>query len=174
MKTLKNSLLVLAGFGAVLLVTPAPAAASDEAGLSPATLEKLRSTLPHYPRQASAPSEPVTAAPATVFHLPNIVFSPPATAQAGILRRMAEDSLYQRGAFDRELVQRELSVFDRCFLNRFTLPLFSVSKETRARQAYLERKSGEFHDEANAFAGIVQLSDPKEAAALRACLRQWQ
>lgn len=166
--------LLLVGLGSALLSATPVGATAEETTLSTAVRAKIRSVLPAYAAPLSAQPAANPAAPVRVFHAPHLVLSAPATAQAGIVRRMTEESLYTRGAFDRELVRRELSVFDRCFLNRFTLPLFGISKELRARAAYRERQNRHFRDEVAAFARIVQLASPSEAAALRACLWQWQ
>ncbi len=174
MKPATNLQLSLVGFGCALLSATAAGATADESILSSPGCAKIRSVLPAYSASGSARLAASPAAPATVFHAPNFVLSSPVTAQAGIARRMAEESLYTRGAFDRELVKRELSVFDRCFLNRFTLPLVGISKEQRARAAYRERQVRHFRDQVTAFARIIQRTSPTEAAALRACLWQWQ
>ena len=172
MKTSALTALLLAGLGSALSATVASGA--DDSALSPLLRARIHSTLPPFAPAATLRAAAVRAAPPTVFHRPNLVFSPPATARAEILRRMAEESLYERGAFDHELVKRELTRFDRCFLNRFTLPLVGVSREQRAREAYRERLARHFDDEVNAFARVLQSSDPTAAAGLRASLRQWQ
>jgi len=43
-------------------------------------------------------------------------------------------------AKDVELVKTYITPFDRYFLNRFTLPIFGISKEARARMMYEEDK----------------------------------
>ena len=160
------------GLGAVLFSTAAPIAAAAESTLSPAALEKLRSVTSPYSPAQHARAEATKAAANSVLPDPDVVALPPVTVLAHTLRRLHEDSLYQHGAFDKELVKRELSTFDRCFLNRFTLPLFGISKEARARQAYLERKNREFYRHANDLARVAQLVNSDEAAALRASLVQ--
>ncbi len=174
MKSSTRLQLFLVGFGCVLLSATATGATADESILSPASRAKVRSGLPAYSAPVPARLTSNPGAPVTVFHTPNLALSRPATAQTGIVRRMTEESLYARGAFDRELAKRELTVLDRCFLNRFTLPLVGISTEQRARAAYRERQHRRFHDEVTAFARIVQLTSPTDAAAVRACLWQWQ
>jgi hypothetical protein len=166
--------LLLATLSSVLFSsTPLPAAAAGLA-LSFDARSKIRSVLPDYSPAEHAKAETVRAAAAAIASDPDVVVLPPMTVQASTLRWMEEDSFYRRGAFDKELVKRELSTFDRCFLNRFTLPLFGISKEARACQAYLERKNREIHRRVSDLARAVQATDPAEAAALRACAVQWQ
>ena len=61
-----------------------------------------------------------------------------------------------------------------CFLNRFTLPLFGVTKEARARQAYLERKDRGFRRCFPGLACPVQATDQTDAAILRVCAAPWR
>ena len=158
----------------LVLVSTTLATPAAETTLSPETLAKLRSVLPLYfstehPR-ARVPEVAVTADPN-----PTGILAPPSlTVQAHTLRRLREDSLYRQGAYDRELVKRELPAFDRCVLNRFTLPLFGIGNEARARQAYFDRTNREFHWQVDDLARVVQLTNPNEAAALRGSLRQRQ
>jgi hypothetical protein len=156
--------------GSALLSTSSISVAADRITLSPETRGKLRSVLPHYTPTIAGRPDPGKARPRALSRSPNVALSPRATVQERILRRMKADAFYEQGVFDRELVKRELSVLDRYFLNRFTLPLFGVSQETRARQAYLERQHRQFRNEVNAFARVVALTNPQEAASLRACL----
>lgn len=155
------------------LFAPPLTATAAETTESAAIRTSIRSVLPDYSPAEHAKAETARAAAAAIASDPDVVVLPPMTVQATTLRWMEEDSLYRRGAFDKELVKRELSTFDRYFLNRFTLPLFGISKETRARQAYLERKNREFHRRVSDLARAVQAIDPAEAAALRACSAQF-
>jgi hypothetical protein len=102
---------------------------------------------------------------------PDLVVLQPMTVIEKAMQKMAEDSLYRKGAFDKELVKRELSAFDRYFLNRFTVPLLGISKEARAREAYLARSNEEMQDRLSRLNRLVSLIDPDEAREFREELR---
>jgi hypothetical protein len=102
---------------------------------------------------------------------PDMVVLPAMTVEARAVQRMEVDSMYRKGAHDKMLVQRELSAFDRCFLNRFTLPFVGVSKEARAREAYLARKHAEEQERMGRLARLVEIGNPAEAREFRNVLR---
>ncbi len=102
---------------------------------------------------------------------PDLVLLPEMTVMEHTLFRMEEDSLLQKGAFDEELIKRELSAFDRYFLNRYTIPFIGVSKAVRAREAYLARKNEELQNRMARLAGLVARLDPAEAREFREVLR---
>lgn len=102
---------------------------------------------------------------------PDTVVLPPMTVLEKAMQRMEEDSLLHKGAFDKELVKRELTEFDRYFLNRFTIPFLGISKEARAREAYLGRRNAELQDKLAELTRMVAALDPEEAKDFRADLR---
>ncbi|MFT3830025.1 MAG: hypothetical protein QM691_10015 [Opitutaceae bacterium] len=102
---------------------------------------------------------------------PDLVVLQPMTVIERAMQKMEEDSLYRKGAYDKELVKRELSAFDRYFLNRFTVPLFGISKEARAREALLTRRNEELQTRLTRLNRMVALIDPAEASDFRDALR---
>jgi hypothetical protein len=69
-------------------------------------------------------------------------------------------------ARDTELVKTYITPFDRCFLNRFTLPIIGDSKEARARIMYEEDKRLENLDWINEQIDELKRLDPEEARVL--------
>jgi len=67
------------------------------------------------------------------------------------------------------LVKKHLSVFDRTILNRFTLPLFGISKEARAHEAEAVEAKGRQLNELAAAAeiGTVAGQDPEMVKKIR-------
>ena len=102
---------------------------------------------------------------------PDLVVLEPMTVIEKAMQKMEEDSLYRKGAYDQKLVRRELSAFDRYFLNRFTIPFLGVSKEARAREAHLARRNEELQDRLARLNRLVALLDPQEAREFRGELR---
>jgi len=106
---------------------------------------------------------------------PELVVLPQFTVQQKMQQRLKEETLYQQGNYDKELIKRELSEFDRYFLNRFELGLnlgfirigLGDSKEARAREKYLERKRLERDQRLTLLAAVVSVRDPQEAKELR-------
>jgi hypothetical protein len=168
---LARSLFLITLCSGLLSAIPSAATATATTG-SAVTRTRIRSGLPDYSPAEHAKAE--TAQATATADDPDVIVLPAVTIQASLFRWIEEDSLFWRCAFYTELVKRELTTFDRSFLNRSTLPLFGVSKEARVRQACLERKNREFGRHVTDLARIVQLSDPQEAATLRASLRQWR
>lgn len=148
---------------ALLIATVLPAA-----DLAPAedAQSRVRENIPAYDPAIHAAEEARKAAQA-VSPEDEVVVMPEMTVQDKSIRRMEEETLYKRGAWDKELVKRELSEFDRYFLNRYTLPLFGISKEQRARDAYIERKNREFKERLTNYADVLKTTDDQEAEALR-------
>lgn len=106
-----------------------------------------------------------------------IVVLPEMTVQEKSLRRMEDETLYRKGAWDKELTKRELSEFDRFLLNRYTLSVgvggvsFGIagaqSAADRAREAYIARKNQEFKDRVNNFSDVLKSTDDKESNELK-------
>lgn len=158
---MKTLLTVLA---ATAVLTPFGAAAE----LAPASMTQyVRDQLPSYDPAIRAEEVKRLEAEKALPEEAEVVTLPELTVQEKSIRRMEDDTLYRRGAWDQELVRRELSEFDRLFLNRFKIPLFGVSKEARARQAYLERKNQQFEQRLADYADVLQDKDPAEARSLR-------
>lgn len=144
------------------------AAHADEA--APATMaEQLRASVPTYdPAIRAAEVKRLEAEKEFVVQVEEeVVTLPELTVQEKALRKMEDETLYRRGAWDKELVKRELSEFDRFFANRFKLPLFGISQEVRARELYLARKNREFASKVTDYADAIESADPVEAKALR-------
>lgn len=134
--------------------------------------DQVRAQLPAYdPAVRAAEERRLEEARKAGFDEEEVVTLPELTVQEKSVRRMEEDTLYRRGAWDKELVKRELSEFDRFFLNRFTIPLFGISKEARARSAYLERKNREFNTRINEYADALESTAPSDAKALRVVMQ---
>ncbi len=139
-----------------------------EPRVSVATQAHVTAALPAFDPKAHEQAEAEKAA--EVATDPDIVVMPEMTVQEKALKRMNEDSLYRKGQYDKELVKRELSEFDRYFLNRFTIPLFGISKETRARELYLQRKQEEFQQRVKEAARLNDALDPDAAKQQRRVL----
>jgi hypothetical protein len=153
-----------------------PLAAGDS---SPTAQEELRSRLPKYSPEEHAKAvaakeaeeKAAAEAKAAAESDPDLVILPPMTVIEKTMRRMEEESMYRKGAYDKELVKRELSEFDRQFLNRFTIPFIGVSKETRARESYLTQKNAEAQERYSRLNSIVATLDEDEAREFRGVLR---
>lgn len=99
------------------------------------------------------------------------------TVQEKSVRRLEEESLFKRGAWDKELKKRELSELDRLLLNRYTLSANfggigigvagAQSAADRAREEYNARKNREFQERAKNFSDVLKTTDEKEANDLR-------
>jgi len=166
-----------------LLLLPAvlilwqPLAAGDTS--SRTTQDELRAKLPDYSpeeharavAEKEAEEKAAAAARAAAEADPDLVILPPMTVIEKTMRRMEEESLYRKGAFDKELVKRELSEFDRHFLNRFTVPFVGISKEARARETYLARKNAETQDRLSRLNRMVAMVDAAEAREFGDVLR---
>ena len=155
----------------LLLALPALAAPTPQEAIR----EKLPAYSPAEHERAAAEEEAQAkareAALAAAAADPDLVVLPEMTVWEKQQQRMAEDSLYRKGAYDKELVKRELSEFDRFVLNRFTIPFLGVSKEARAREAYLARKNAELQDRMGRLNRLVAQLDEKEAREFREVLR---
>ncbi len=162
-----------------LLLLPILLGAELTAFADPSPSEVVREKLPAYSpeeharivAEEEAREKARAAARAAAEADPDLVVLPDMTVLEKTERRMAEESLYRKGAYDKELVKRELSAFDRYFLNRFTIPFLGVSKEARARQAYLDRKNAELQDRMARLNRLVSRLDSAEAREFREVLR---
>lgn len=132
---------------------------------------EIRKRLPDYNHEAAEAAREAAKAPSPDE---DVVVLPEMTVWERQQQKMAEEDLYKKGAFDEKLVKEELSEFDRSFLNRYRLPLFSVSNKVRARAIYLERKNREFNEGIKELSRTLELTDPEEAKRLRASLNGWK
>lgn len=145
----------------------------------PAPRQAVREKLPNYSpeehdravAEQAAREAARAAAKAAAEADPDLVVLPEMTVMEKAQQKMTEESLYRKGAYDKELVKRELSAFDRVFLNRFTVPFIGVSKEARAREAYLARKNAELQERMAQLNSMVALQDKTEAREFREVLR---
>lgn len=177
-------------FGSILLVGPMAAAnSSDE------MRDAIRQTLPRYDPKiraadlASQPTETPPSESATEMSiadsgeppvsLPRIVVrsrqeETPAVTLPRILVRppvnnVKIDEMLTPAARDAQLVKKHLSSLDRNFLNRFTLPFFGRSKESRARNAEAIDAAA---SQLNAIADLIEReggedADPEEQKKLK-------
>ena len=150
---------------------------------------KVRERFLEEEARRPAASDSDTAAPAPTetkaendraVVLPRIVVRPTAEARKDVVvlprlivrpreKETKEDAFLTPAERDAQLVKKHLSVFDRSFLNRFTLPLFGQSKESRARLAEKVEQSAH---QLNEVADLLDVAgseerDPKEQKALQ-------
>ena len=145
----------------------------------PTPREAVREKLPSYSpaehdravAEEEARAKARAAAQAAAAADPDLVILPDMTVIEKQQLRMAEESLYRKGAYDKELVKRELSELDRNFLNRFTIPFIGTSNEARAREAYLARKNAEQQERLARLNRLVARLDKHEAREFRDVLR---
>ncbi len=161
---------------ALLVVAPLPLIA-DTVETGPK--QEVRAKLPNYSPEeharavaeeearAKAQAEAKAAGEAD----PDLVVLPPMTVMEKAQLQMTEESLYRKGAYDKELEKRELSEFDRSFLNRVTIPILGISNRTRAREAYLARKNAELQDRMARLNRMVAQLDDRESREFREVLR---
>ncbi|HLP07679.1 MAG TPA: hypothetical protein VK178_05905 [Opitutaceae bacterium] len=165
-------------FLAVALLISGPLLLAEEEA-KPSPRQQVIARMPAYSNEeherlvaeqealAKAQAEAKAAAEAD----PDLVVLQPMTVIERAMQKMEEDSLYMKGAFDKELVKRELTALDRYLLNRFTIPFLGISKEARARDAYLTRRNAELQDRLTRLNRMVALIDPEEAREFRDDLR---
>jgi hypothetical protein len=146
-------------------------AAEEPAPISEEASQRILDKLPDYDHEAAEAARKAAEPPGPDDEL---VVLPEMTVMERQQQKMNEEDLYKRGLLDEQLVERELSNFDREFLNRYHLPFIGMSKEARAREIYLERKNREFRESVNRVAGTLAQTDPKEAKRLRAALNGWK
>lgn len=113
-----------------------PAAPKPRPRLSPQLTTELSIQLPAW---SLLPAEKVDQAPPPPPD-PDVVQMAPVIVKENRLPRVDEKEWLTPKALDAALVKEYLSDFDREILNRYTLPLYGVSKEARARMMYEEDK----------------------------------
>ncbi len=134
---------------------------TDPARLSPEVTQKLTAVLPKY-----APPAPVEAKPANAPN-PDVLELPKVTVTQKKRPRLTPEVMMTNTAFNQKLAHDNLSVFDRDFLNKFTLPLFGISAEQRAREEYERQKRAQLIMDVNNIAKVAEQIDPAKAKALR-------
>lgn len=134
--------------------------ATTPAPLSPAEVENLLSAArPQFspPPEAKPAEEPNTE----VLELPKMTVKPRPRP------RLGENIILGPKAFNEELAKKNLSTFDRSFLNKFTLPLFGISAADRAREEYNIVQKQQFMSDVMTIARAAEVADPANAKALR-------
>jgi hypothetical protein len=129
----------------VVATTPPPAPAvskpKSRPRLSPDVISQITSDLPPWNAQAPAPAEEPPPPPQPQVPTdPEVVEMAPVIVRAAPLPRTDKLDWLTPRAKDAELVNTYITPFDRDFLSLFTLPLFGISKEARAREMYEEDK----------------------------------
>jgi hypothetical protein len=99
------------------------------------------------------------AKPEPALQLPRIVVRPPAG------KDLPAEKFETPAARDERLVKKHLNVFDRVFLNRFTLPLFGIAKEKRARDAEAVEQTAKQLDQV---ADILELTQQEQGNSAEA------
>jgi hypothetical protein len=122
---------------AIVVPNPAkPAALKPRPRLSPQLTTELSTQMPVW---SPPPAEKADQAPPPPPD-PDVVQMAPVIVKDNRLPRIDEKEWLTPKALDAMLVKEYLTPFDREFLNRYTLPLFGISKEARARMMYEEDK----------------------------------
>ena len=81
--------------------------------------------------------------------------------------RLGEGTILGPKAFNEDLAKKNLSGFDRNFLNKFTLPLFGTPAADRAREEYNLAQKQQFLEDVSTIAKAAEQTDPAAAKALR-------
>ena len=113
-----------------------PAVPKPRPRLSPQLTVELTTQLPVWSPPPAEKAEKTPPPPPD----PDVVQMAPVIVRDNRLPRIDEKEWLTPKALDDLLVKEYLTPFDREFLNRFTLPLFGISKEARARMMYEEDK----------------------------------
>jgi hypothetical protein len=112
-----------------------PVAPKPRPRLSPQLAAQVSTQLPVWsPPPAKKTDQPQPAAAAD----PDVVQMKPVVVSGDKLPRIEEKEWLTPKAWDGVLVKQYLTDFDRNLLNRYTLPIFGVSQEARARMMYEE------------------------------------
>ncbi len=164
-----------------------PAAKAPGAALSAEVAQQLVTTLPGYVAPAPAkPAEPIVPTAAnireqSIARAPDSQKEKAATPDPEVLElpkitvrqqpkprvRLGEGTILGPKAFNEDLAKKNLSGFDRNFLNKFTLPLFGTSAADRAREEYNLAQKQQFQDDVSTIAKAAEQTDPAAAKALR-------
>ncbi|SDR72014.1 hypothetical protein [Opitutus sp. GAS368] len=187
---MKLSAVALALIATVSVAATEPAAAPAPAtppspALSAEIAQQLTATLPGYvPPAPAKPVEPIVPT-ATNIREQSIARAPDnqkaGTPDPEVLElpkitvkqqpkprvRLGEGTILGPKAFNDELAKKNLSAFDRNFLNKFTLPLFGTSAADRAREDYNIAQKQQFLSDVSTIAKAAEQTDPAAAKALR-------
>lgn len=164
---------------------PAPATPPPATALSAEVAQQLAATLPGYvPPAPAKPVEPIVPA-ATNIREQSIARAPDsqkaAPADPEVLElpkitvrqqpkprvRLGEGTILGPRAFNEDLAKKNLSSFDRNFLNKFTLPLLGTSAADRAREEYNAAQKQQFLEDVSTIAKAAAQTDPAAAKALK-------
>ncbi len=139
--------------------TAKPVAPKPRPKLSPQLTSQISSSIPAWkaPPADHAPPPPPD---------PDVVRMAPVIVKENRLPRTDDKKWLTPKARDAALVKEYIPPFDRYFLNRFTLPIFGISKEARARMMYEEDKRLQDLKWINDQIDQVKSQDPQEAKAL--------
>ena len=153
--------LLLATLAGAIRAEDAPASPTAAAtpSLSADVATQLAATLPGYAPPPAA--KPVEAPNPDVLELPKM------TVKQRPRPRLGAIDILGPKAFNEELAKKNLSAFDRSFLNKFTLPLFGTSAAERAREEYNLAQKQQFLSDVLTIAKAAELTDPANAKALR-------
>ena len=185
---MKLSAITLALLATVSVVAAEPAVApapAPGAALSAEVSQQLNASLPVYVAPAPAkPAGPIVPTAANIREQsiarapdnqkatptdPEVLELPKITVrqQPKPRVRLGEGTILGPKAFNEELAKKNLSAFDRNFLNKFTLPLFGTSATDRAREDYNLAQKQQLQDDVSTIAKAAEQTDPAAAKALR-------
>jgi hypothetical protein len=167
---MKSQLPAIIGAAVVFTLNATVVAQDSRRGPSEEVRAALREVAPPY---AAPVAEPATESAVEGIGSPaddEVVHLPEMTVLERTQQRLQREDLFKRGHFDRELVKEFLSDFDSQFLNRFTIPFIGISKEARAREAYLEQRNREFRERVGHLADAVEERSAQDAKELREAL----
>ncbi len=105
--------------------------------LSPQLAAQVSTQLPIWSPPKAKESSQLQPQPAAAAD-PDVVQMKPVVVSGDRLPRIEEKEWMTPKAWDGELVRQYLTDFDRNLLNRYTLPIFGMSPEARARLMYEE------------------------------------
>ena len=155
--------LLLAIMAVPVRAEDAPAGQPAPAAPAPLPLSEAEKLLSAARPQFSAPAEAKPAAESD----PDVVELPKMTVKPRARPRLGQIDILGPKAFNEELAKKNLSAFDRSFLNKFTLPLFGTSAAERAREEYNIAQKQQFLSDVMTIARAAELTDPANAKALR-------
>ena len=131
--------------------------------LSPALVSEISSAVKVW---SPPPAEPALA-PSKPPADPDVVKLEPLIVPGDRLPKTDRLDWLAPSARDVELVKTYITPFDRFFLNRFTLPIFGISREARARMMYEEEKRLRDLQWMNDQIDEIKRLDPEAAKSLR-------
>jgi hypothetical protein len=134
--------------------------------LSSETSEQVIEALPKYSPPPPVLAKPKSESDGEVVELPKLTVT-----QKKRPRLTPEIVLTSKG-LDQKMAKSKFGSFDRDFLNRFTLPLFGISPEARAREEYEREKKAELTSDVLAIANATEQVDPEQAKALRDAIKK--